>query len=430
MTYNPLQSLNAFTAGQQIGTGMRNAETQNAFGEMLGNNDLQGARDYAYGRGNLQLGQGADAMIAANQQQAQDADMQKAAQLKAFTENLLTLPEAQRGQYLMSNWPEVEPVVGTDFMTFWQASGGDVSDASLNEDLVMLRTKLGEAPPEVAGAEQFTLSPGQTRFDASGNPVASVEVEPETVDPRDVRVQSAFTGVDNQRYAIMSDGSVRALGVNERNPAQIVSIAGVPTAVDRLTTEQTPLTSIDQVAENKATLTEASDTASANVSAKADDRQARLSYARRAQMQLPKITAAREAVQRAKQMSGFANTGEVKLPFGRGPDLQGFLDTISANLSFEELTGMRRSSPTGAAVGNVTERELGLLSSTVANLSRDQREGTLDGNLDTIDEYLERLENAMRADAAYTVENSKLTTDLQAIDDEIAELEAALGGGQ
>lgn len=45
------------------------------------------------------------------------------------------------------------------------------------------------------------------------------------------------------------------------------------------------------------------------------------------------------------------------------------LDAIRANVGFNELDAMRQSSPTGGALGNVTERELTLLQSTMGSLN-------------------------------------------------------------
>ena len=61
-------------------------------------------------------------------------------------------------------------------------------------------------------------------------------------------------------------------------------------------------------------------------------------------------------------------------PLAAGTDaftLRGHIDTIQANLSFKEIAEMRANSPTGGALGNVTERELDLLAATVSKL--DQR---------------------------------------------------------
>lgn len=44
------------------------------------------------------------------------------------------------------------------------------------------------------------------------------------------------------------------------------------------------------------------------------------------------------------------------------------VDTIKANLGFEQLAAMRAASPTGGALGNVTEKELAMLQATVSSL--------------------------------------------------------------
>ena len=53
-------------------------------------------------------------------------------------------------------------------------------------------------------------------------------------------------------------------------------------------------------------------------------------------------------------------------------DLAQKLKTVDANLAFGELQKMRDNSPTGGALGNVTENELALLRSTVSNLDPNQ----------------------------------------------------------
>jgi hypothetical protein len=57
------------------------------------------------------------------------------------------------------------------------------------------------------------------------------------------------------------------------------------------------------------------------------------------------------------------------------------VDTVKANAGFEEITKMRQASPTGAALGNVTEKELALLQATVGNLEQSQTETQFRDNL-------------------------------------------------
>ena len=53
-------------------------------------------------------------------------------------------------------------------------------------------------------------------------------------------------------------------------------------------------------------------------------------------------------------------------------DLDKRIDSLRAMIGFNALNEMRANSPTGGALGNVTERELGLLQSTVASLELSQ----------------------------------------------------------
>ena len=81
--------------------------------------------------------------------------------------------------------------------------------------------------------------------------------------------------------------------------------------------------------------------------------------------------------------AGFIGT---KIDFAGTPgaDLQGLIDTIQANLGFEELAAMREASPTGGALGAVTERELSLLQSASASLERKQSPEQLRGHLQEV----------------------------------------------
>lgn len=83
------------------------------------------------------------------------------------------------------------------------------------------------------------------------------------------------------------------------------------------------------------------------------------------------------AVDDADKMANWRTTGMAgaitrKAPGGgAGTDalnLANTVKTIQANLSFDELQRMREASKTGGALGAITERELDLLGSTVANL--------------------------------------------------------------
>jgi len=62
-------------------------------------------------------------------------------------------------------------------------------------------------------------------------------------------------------------------------------------------------------------------------------------------------------------------------------DVSKLLDTVKANTAFDKLAEMRKASPTGAALGSVTERELALLSAVRGNLEQSQSDEQLRRNL-------------------------------------------------
>jgi hypothetical protein len=63
------------------------------------------------------------------------------------------------------------------------------------------------------------------------------------------------------------------------------------------------------------------------------------------------------------------------------------IDTIQANIGFDELQAMRDASPTGGALGSITEREISLLQSTLASLDVAQDAETLRSNLGQVEEH-------------------------------------------
>lgn len=92
------------------------------------------------------------------------------------------------------------------------------------------------------------------------------------------------------------------------------------------------------------------------------------------------------------------------LPATDARNLDATLDTIKANLGFDELNQMRQNSPTGGALGNVTERELAFLQSVTASLDQAQSPEQLRQNLAVIKQHVAgmrgRLEDAYARDLA------------------------------
>lgn len=98
------------------------------------------------------------------------------------------------------------------------------------------------------------------------------------------------------------------------------------------------------------------------------------------------IAAARRAEQASREGWFMTGVGSEwiggNLPAGR--DLRGDLDVIASNTAFDRLQRMRSESPTGGALGSITERELQLLQNTVAALDPGQSDAAFQRNMRTI----------------------------------------------
>lgn len=99
--------------------------------------------------------------------------------------------------------------------------------------------------------------------------------------------------------------------------------------------------------------------------------------------------------------AGFFSTGLTGETLGRIPgtgayNLEKTLDTIKANIGFKELADMRAASPTGGALGQITERELGFLQAALASLDKGQDEATLRQNLGQVKTHFENWKAAMQ----------------------------------
>ena len=94
----------------------------------------------------------------------------------------------------------------------------------------------------------------------------------------------------------------------------------------------------------------------------------------------------REAKALARKMMTTGFIGNVMRFVGDSDalDLQTNLDVIKANLGFDALEAMRAASPTGGALGQITERELSFLQSTIASLNQAQSQESLLKSLDQI----------------------------------------------
>lgn len=92
--------------------------------------------------------------------------------------------------------------------------------------------------------------------------------------------------------------------------------------------------------------------------------------------------------------SGFLGGISSAIPSSPSNNLQATITTIKSNLAFTELAKMRAASPTGGALGAISDKEEELLSSTVANLGVNQSSSQLKANLQKVqDHYVSYLQS-------------------------------------
>jgi hypothetical protein len=76
-------------------------------------------------------------------------------------------------------------------------------------------------------------------------------------------------------------------------------------------------------------------------------------------------------------------------------DLKTKLESIKANLGFEQLQALRNASPTGGALGAVSEQENRLLQATIANLDPNQSDAQLKKQIMKVEHHLQRVRQLM-----------------------------------
>jgi hypothetical protein len=101
------------------------------------------------------------------------------------------------------------------------------------------------------------------------------------------------------------------------------------------------------------------------------------------------------AVDEALNKVGFFTTGLVGSNLGILPstdayDLKQTVETIKANLGFQQLQAMREASPTGGALGSVAVQELNALQSTIANLNPNQSQEQITKNLKKVRQHMNK----------------------------------------
>ena len=90
-------------------------------------------------------------------------------------------------------------------------------------------------------------------------------------------------------------------------------------------------------------------------------------------------------------VTGMVGAAMEDIPGTKSHDVSKLVDSLKANIGFDALNRMRANSPTGGALGSVSERELGFLQSTIASLEQSQGEEQFLENLALVQNAFNRV---------------------------------------
>lgn len=121
------------------------------------------------------------------------------------------------------------------------------------------------------------------------------------------------------------------------------------------------------------------------------------------------IGRALDIIQNSPALStGFLGNIARGIPGTNASDLSALITTIEANVGFDTLQAMRNASPTGGALGAISERELALLTSTLGSLSQTQSSAQLTQNLERLEQQIQGI---VHGDSAALPETNAIAAD-------------------
>jgi len=108
---------------------------------------------------------------------------------------------------------------------------------------------------------------------------------------------------------------------------------------------------------------------------------------------LTNIDEAQRVIKESKlPTSGFVGSYLKKIPGTSATDVSALVNTIRANIGFDKLQAMRDASPTGGALGQVSNQEIDFLQSTLNNLNQNQSQDQFNKQLQILEnQYLQTI---------------------------------------
>ena len=386
--FDPTRAMNAFTAGAQIGEGIRQRQTQAGLAPLVARGDYQAASQFAGERGDLQSAemyrqQYAD-QIAQMDERTKAEAAQRADTLARTAASLRNVPYEQRRMALQQSMPVLQSM-GIDADMIGQFDPTDQAiDSVLAQTLPLADLLKAQQPTTLAQGSILVDPTGRTiaenpRFEEPGDQFEQFT----TADGRFMQ-RNKRTGQVSQIYAPRAEQPGFDLQFGEGNSLQRLSYGTGGTGKEP---------AIVQTREGTAAVTPSPQQQSYNKAVRAVDE-----FAAQNSIVLGDIDRALEIIG-PWSAGGGAVLKDLPIVGGMTPagQLESLIETIAANVGFDKLQAMREASPTGGALGSVTERELAFLQAVFGSLRQDLRPENLKRNLERLRVHMAGREERIRA---------------------------------
>ncbi len=275
--------------------------------------------------------------------------------------------------------PSQRNVIGALLNRELSTSAPDPVALAQGATLVDPRTGRVIATGAQGGQKGFTLSPGQQRFGPGGQQIAAVPDAPKPV-------FQALTSNEKAQLGLPKEGAFQ----RDVSTGRISQIGGAKTNINigqtKLSADYKPV--LDEggniVGAEPIPGTKAAREAAAIQTKTEKGKKIREKVS---DIVTTDITRALKIVEEANlPVTGAGGIGNLlaSVPGTAAADLSGLLNTVKANAGFDQLQAMRAASPTGGALGSVSQMELGRLESAIGNLEQSQSKEQLLYNLNRV----------------------------------------------
>lgn len=229
-------------------------------------------------------------------------------------------------------------------------------------------TQVAQAQSSSAPQSQASLADLQSRVDAMKNHPNPYVRQKAAEYQQAIDTQRLSQILKGNEYDIQQRPDGTVIAVNKRNPSdmQVINAPGAGQSA------------IKFEADKAAAVAKSKGEAEKLVGKEQRDREA----AQTANIVIQDIDRALAGVDTATiPVTGMTGNIASYIPGTTAHDVSKLVDTVKANAGFAELQKMRNNSPTGGALGQVSEREIAYLQSTIGNLEQSQTEQQFKDNL-------------------------------------------------